>query len=157
MFLIKTCPSCEKKIRFPLDKGRIKVTCTCGYSFLADPDDTNIYRNGEFELKSKKSSVMGLFSRIERLFSSSSTEKFTWDHIINRVLKIKYKLQNFRLLPTVEQKKILTIILAVIIIIIVVILIINSNSKKVSEMNNREINQHFVFNLNKYAYLLLTA
>jgi hypothetical protein len=133
MNLIKTCPSCGKKIRFPLDKGKIKVKCTCGYSFVADPDDTSIYKNGEFDLKGKKSLRPGLFSWVRRLFNSSSTEIFTWNHIINSLLNAKYKIQNFRLLPASEQKKILSIVFAVTIIIIAVILIITSIFNKPDE------------------------
>ncbi len=133
MNLIKKCPSCGKKIRFPLDKGKIKVKCTCGYSFVADPDDTRIYKNGEFDLKNKISSRQGLFSWIGKLFNSSSREKMSWNHIINSILNAKYKLQNFRFLPTSEQKKILTIILVVIIILIAVILVITSILKKPGE------------------------
>jgi hypothetical protein len=133
MNLIKTCPSCGNKIRFPLDKGKIKVKCSCGFNFVADPDDTSIYKNSEFDLTGKKSSRPGISSWIGNLFKSTSGEKFTWSHIINSLLNAKYKLQNFRLLPTSEQKKILSIVIIIAIIIIAVVLIFISKQNKPGE------------------------
>ena len=50
MYLIKTCPTCKTRLRFPIDKGTIKVTCNCGYSFIANPDNTDIYKDASFDL-----------------------------------------------------------------------------------------------------------
>ena len=95
MNFIINCPSCSSKLRFPIDKGKLKVKCQCGYSFVADPDDTKLYRKGHFDLKNK----------------STLNKKFNFDQIIPKLIKkfynIKYKLQNFKLLPTSEQKKII--------------------------------------------------
>ena len=51
MYLIKSCPSCGKRIRFPIDRGRIRVTCECGSTFLADPDDPSLYNDAAFDLQ----------------------------------------------------------------------------------------------------------
>lgn len=133
MNLIKTCPSCNKKIRFPIDKGKIKVKCSCGYSFVADPDDTSIYKNGKFDLEGKKKHQSGLISRIEKACRSVLKGKSPGDVIINSFLNAKYKLQNFRLLPGSEQKKIILIFIAVMIIIIAVIVLITSIGEKPGE------------------------
>jgi hypothetical protein len=37
LFLVKECPSCGRGLRFPIDRGRIRVRCVCGHQFIADP------------------------------------------------------------------------------------------------------------------------
>jgi hypothetical protein len=98
MKYIKDCPECGKKIRFPLDRGRIRIHCQCGYSAIVDPDDTSLYNNGKFDLSE----------------GSSTPEKHTFPslkaarnkkRIINSLLETKYKIQNFRYLPDKERNK----------------------------------------------------
>lgn len=103
MFLIKLCPSCHAKLRFPLTKGKIRVTCVCGYSFTADPDDPALYRNAEFDLseKSHRTETPGKHREFQfRRF-------FNFDAVIKELYIFKYRMQNFRLLPASEQKRIL--------------------------------------------------
>ena len=54
MHIIKPCPHCGIKLRFPIDSGVVKVRCRCGYSFLADPDDPQLYADATFDLSLKK-------------------------------------------------------------------------------------------------------
>lgn len=96
MFIIKSCPSCSRKLRFPIDRGKIKISCTCGFSFTADPDDPELYTDAEFDLKEK---------------SGEKTSKKTGDRhikgmLIRRILQYKYDLQNFPLLPVKEKIRI---------------------------------------------------
>ena len=103
MYLIKTCPTCKTRLRFPIDKGTIMVKCPCGYSFVANPDNTDIYKEAAFDLSH---STCGLkkMTPLKR-----AMDGLQFDHIIpaiiNRGLNIKYKVQNFRLLPEAEKKK----------------------------------------------------
>lgn len=110
MYLIKKCPSCNKKIRFPIDKGKIQVKCSCGYSFTADPDNPELYNNASFDIyhKSEKGRIFkpGIISRS-----------------VNRIINLRYKLQNFKLLPSAEQNRIITIIGIIVIILSIVIII----------------------------------
>jgi hypothetical protein len=71
MYFIHTCPSCGKKLRFPIDRGSIRVKCPCGYSFLANPDDPAMYRGGAFDL-SAGARRGNLFSRLMKLVSRES-------------------------------------------------------------------------------------
>jgi hypothetical protein len=91
MFYIKPCPACGKKLRFPLDKGKLQVKCECGNSFTADPDDTALYKNGAFDLKDKVRPVW--LDKITNLNVNNLLSK-----IITNLLEYKYSLQNFMLL-----------------------------------------------------------
>ena len=112
MHLIKPCPSCGKKLRFPITEGEIKVTCRCGSSFVADPDDQSLYCNAEFDLrpapgrKPPKNTLRHFTERIKGITIKEITTK-----LINRMLDIKYKIQNFRHLPVKEQRKIFLILM----------------------------------------------
>ncbi|HQO38951.1 MAG TPA: hypothetical protein PK986_00635 [Spirochaetota bacterium] len=122
MKYIIDCPSCGRKIRFPLDRGRIKVSCRCGYTTLIDPDDTALYKSGEFDLKTQNQDPgrsSGFFDSLNSLL-----DKFTWHSFINELLEIKYKLQNIKHLPDRERNKIVVFMLALIIIIAAVIYIL---------------------------------
>ena len=112
MKYIVDCPSCGRKIRFPLDKGRIKVFCTCGYNTLIDPDDTALYKSGKFDIK-PESVKPGLTENFSASISSL-LDNFTWSNFVNRLLEVKYKLQNFRYLPDKERNRIVFLIIAVI-------------------------------------------
>lgn len=55
MKYIRSCPNCRTDLRFPLDMGILIVTCpNCGFSFKVDPDDPLTYKEGTFDLKTKK-------------------------------------------------------------------------------------------------------
>lgn len=113
MLYIKTCPECNRNIRFPLDKGKIKVKCACGYSFIADPDDKSLYRTGKFDLnKNNKRNHINL-------------KQFP-DSIIKKLFNAKYTLQNFRLLPSSEQRRIILYLIGYIVLIIGIIYFISS-------------------------------
>ncbi len=109
MYLIKACPTCKTRLRFPIDKGTIKVKCACGYSFIANPDNTDIYKDASFDL----SHTTGTLKKMAPVKSAISKINFEqiFEAIINRFLNIKYKVQNFRLLPDAEKKKIMLTIL----------------------------------------------
>lgn len=109
MYLIKTCPTCRTRLRFPIDKGIIKVKCTCGYNFIANPDNTDIYKNASFDL-SHTTGTLKKMAPLKRAINNIHFDQML-DAAINRILNIKYKIQNFRLLPGAEKKKILLAIL----------------------------------------------
>ncbi len=55
MNYIRPCPSCKSELRFPIDRGTLRVTCpVCSEIFLVDPEDTEMYRKGSFDLKPLK-------------------------------------------------------------------------------------------------------
>lgn len=119
MKYIIDCPSCGRKIRFPLDRGRIKIFCTCGYNTVIDPDDTKLYESGNFDLKPENNSQQtaeGFFESIASLL-----DKCSWNSFINSLLEIKYRLQNIRVLPDKERNRIVAVILLVILLTGVVI------------------------------------
>ena len=105
MYVIKPCPNCGAKLRFPINSGTVKVTCKCGYSFIANPDNPRLYSDAVFDLwydsKPKpKASQTSIISRvIERLYSY-------W-----------YTILNFRLLPTKTQRTIIVIIIIIILLV----------------------------------------
>lgn len=109
MYLIKICPECKTKIRFPIDKGTIRVKCTCGYSFIANPDDTGIYRDASFDLSHTAPGLKKL-SPLHQWIGDIRV-KGLLPFIITGALNLKYKIQNFRLLPGQEKKKIILTIL----------------------------------------------
>jgi hypothetical protein len=111
MYLIKTCPDCKTKIRFPIDKGTIRVKCACGYSFIADPDGTDIYKDASFDLSHTSCGL----KKMSPLRSALNNIKFDQiiPFIITRSLNIKYRILNFRLLPDTEKKKLILSILLV--------------------------------------------
>lgn len=117
MYLIKNCPSCNKKIRFPIDKGKIQVKCSCGYSFAADPDNPELYKNASFDIYHKSDKGRNRFS-ILNIFKPSIISRS-----VNRIISLKYKLQNFKLLPSAEQNRIITIIGIIIIILFILIIV----------------------------------
>lgn len=131
MHLIKLCPLCGTKLRFPIDKGRIKVKCPCGHSFTADPDDTVLYNNSEFDLTSAGSSAGK--SRLGAL--SQTIKQFKADQIIGIIISglynLKYKLQNYKLLSSSERRKLTIILISILVILIMIIFcyFCNSGSK----------------------------
>ena len=121
MYLIKVCPECKTKIRFPIDKGTIRVKCSCGYSFIANPDDTGIYRDASFDL-SHTTPGLKRMAPLRRWIGDIRVRGLV-PFIISGTLDVKYKIQNFRLLPDAEKKR---IVLAFIIIGAVIIAIITA-------------------------------
>ena len=124
MHLIKECPSCKKKLRFPIDKGTIRVVCKCGYEFIADPDDPCLFQEGVFDigktLKKKKNGINSVIDIIE--YCNIQTIK---KGIVSFVLDKKYHIQNFKILPAREQiKLIFSLILLVLIIVFIIVLVL---------------------------------
>jgi len=117
MYYIRPCPSCGQKVRFPIDKGKIKVTCSCGHSFIADPDDPSLFREGIFDLgggnKKKRTSMQSIFARV-RIPDLQAIKS----RVISSLYDFRYSVQNFRLLPDVEKKRLIMKILLFIIVII---------------------------------------
>jgi len=117
VFLVKPCPKCGTKLRFPIDKGKIKVKCQCGYSFVADPDDKSLFKNGNFDLKSKRKNF--LMQKIKSL-DFREFKKF----FITSIYDIKYNFQNFALMPGREKRKFLVKFILFVIIMISVVFFI---------------------------------
>lgn len=110
MHLIKPCPHCGRRLRFPIDRGIIRVTCPCGHCFTADPDDTGIYRNASFDLSRPhvNSSIREIIGRLRGLDVTTLTRR-----LITAFLEFTYRIRNFPLLPFPERRRlIVTILLA---------------------------------------------
>jgi hypothetical protein len=143
MYIIKPCPICGKKIRFPIDRGKIRVTCECGSTFLANPDDPTLYKDAAFDLKTaedKKSRgypCNKLLLKLQESYRNFNLKEIS-SKTINRLFDYKYKIQNFRLLPTTEQKKILLIFLIIAILLGTIIFLISMNTGK-AEMDEMTI------------------
>lgn len=115
MYLIKVCPDCKTKLRFPIDKGKIRVKCACGYNFIADPDNTEMYNNASFDLSQ---TTFGL-KKLNSLRKAVMGMQFAniGPSIINALLNAKYKIQNFKLLPDSEKRHIIIILITVLALI----------------------------------------
>ena len=106
--LIKNCPKCGRQLRFPIDKGIIKVKCPCGYSFTADPDNTGIYKNARFDLNS---------ARPQR-------KPPLKERAIRGIWQYKYNLQNIRLLTGKTRRNTLIVTVCVILFFLLIICLI---------------------------------
>jgi len=108
MKYIKACPACGKMLRFPIDRGIIKISCQCGHSLLVNPDDTELYKEGKFDLKKDggDKNNRGLFSSFKSL-KADFKKKVNYSSIINSLLELKYKLQNISLMPDAERNKLI--------------------------------------------------
>ncbi len=115
MYLIKVCPSCKTKLRFPIDKGTIRVKCSCGYNFVADPDNTEMYNNASFDL-SRTTFGLKKLNSLRRAVSGLQFSNFG-PYAINKFLNAKYKIQNFKLLPDSEKRQIIITLFLVIAVI----------------------------------------
>jgi hypothetical protein len=105
MHLVKKCPSCSRKLRFPIDRGRIRVNCACGESFIADPDDTSLYRGATFDLEPGEKRPPG--TGFAELFDRAKKRgRVIMERLIRSAYEARYRTQNFSLLPSAEQKKI---------------------------------------------------
>lgn len=109
MHIIKPCPACGIKLRFPIDSGKIKVQCRCGYSFLANPDDPELYTDATFDVALKKKPKTRLsYTNIIKT-------------IIEKLYAYWYTLGNFKLLPTKDKIKVIAIALVFILLILLII------------------------------------
>ncbi len=109
MHIIKPCPACGIKLRFPIDSGKIKVQCRCGYSFIADPDDPELYADATFDLSLKKK------PKTRSLHTSFIKT------IIEKLYSYWYTLGNFKLLPTKDKIRIIAITLAVLLLLLLIV------------------------------------
>jgi len=125
MYLIKPCPTCGKKLRFPINKGKVVVKCVCGNSFIADPDDSLLYEGGNFDLKPPKKNKQ-----------KKHEAKYLKKNLIEKIYSIKYKLQNYKILPAAEQKKIISILIIIASLIAILAVIIFSFSAFSTAKNN---------------------
>lgn len=116
MKYIKDCPECGKKIRFPLDRGRIRIHCRCGYTAVIDPDDTSLYNDGKFDLSEGENPT----SKKAPDFSSIRS-KLDRKKIINSLLEMKYKIQNLRYMPDRERNRFLAVSLFLLLLVLTVI------------------------------------
>ena len=134
MYLIKPCPTCGTKLRFPINKGKIRITCSCGAVFIADPDDPALYESGEFDLRGNRSdlkhSIHGFIKKLRKGFRSIQLRGIL-PRFINHIYDIKYSIQNFRLLPGSEQRRVVLILALTVIIIIALLYLIFHNQKPV--------------------------
>lgn len=112
MFIIKSCEKCGRRLRFPIDKGRIRVSCACGGSFVADPDNPDLFKNAVFDVRERpgqKDRVAGVrrpsFRKMDFSFFRGVQGRF-----ISRALDISYKIRNFKILPSSEQRKMLAVL-----------------------------------------------
>jgi len=115
MYLIKNCPSCQRPLRFPIDRGTIKVHCKCGYEFTADPDDSRLYDNARFDVAYRKNTKKKAKREkdISRMYADIKRK------VITSILKAKYTVQNFKLLPAKQQQR---VVLAGLIVLAIIIL-----------------------------------
>ncbi|MGQ9842114.1 MAG: hypothetical protein ACUVRK_00985 [Spirochaetota bacterium] len=109
MYIIKPCPKCGIKLRFPINSGLVKVRCRCGYSFLADPNDPQLYAGATFDLSLKR--------KPKKDISLKSIIKT----IIETMYLYWYTLGNFKLLPTKDKLKVIAITVAVIILLLIIV------------------------------------
>lgn len=87
MYLIKQCPECGKPLRFPIDKGVIKVKCICGNSFFADPDKPDLYKNAQFDLSSKRNKIQFTTKLKYFILELPNISKKFWRFFINLSVK----------------------------------------------------------------------
>lgn len=117
MHLIKNCAACGSRLRFPIDKGKIRVRCRCGESFIADPDDPLLYRNASFDLSQKNQAGSSFMTRAFQRLRSIRPGKII-PAFIKGILYVKYTLQNFSVLPGATQKRIVVILILILLLIV---------------------------------------
>ena len=108
-------------MRFPLEKGKIRVTCTCGFSFMADPDDPGLFKDASFDLGTPAKSEKRRFFDALLSGSGNMSLKKIKTAFIQGLYNYKYKIQNFRLLPTKEKIRMIAFLAAVIVLIILIL------------------------------------
>lgn len=118
MKYITECPECGKSLRFPLDKGKIKIRCGCGYEAVIDPDDTTLYKKGRFDLKTENQSK-------ERNKKPVKNTGFTLsrDNIIRKLYDFRYTMQNLKHMPDREKYRVLLMILLPLILLIFILFV----------------------------------
>ncbi len=117
MYLIKQCPSCSRTLRFPIDKGKIRVKCLCGESFIANPDDSALYAGAKFDLENKKKN---------KYFSFALFFKKALDVSIRKIYDFFYRVQNLPLLTGKERYKTIVVLIAIGAILIAAVYLICS-------------------------------
>lgn len=122
MYLIKKCPSCERSLRFPIDRGTIKVSCTCGNTFTADPDDPRLYDDATFDLSYDKKARGNTGKKKRKRQKEARTFAQRKAAVINYLLSIKYTMQNFKVLPTAQQRRIVAAGLLILVVFVLLIL-----------------------------------
>lgn len=98
-------------LRFPIDRGVIKVTCQCGSEMIIDPDNTELYKEGKFDLAGDKK------AKGTKNFKKSLSRKISLEKIINSLLEFKYKIQNISLMPDRERNRLLISLFTLILLI----------------------------------------
>lgn len=105
MKYITGCPECGRSLRFPLDKGRIKIRCRCGYETVIDPDDTSLYKKGRFDIEPEGQKNTG------RSKTKKSAPVISKDAVIRKLYDIRYSIQNIKHMPDREKYRLLLMIL----------------------------------------------
>ena len=125
MKFIKACPACGKMLRFPIDRGIIKVSCQCGHTLIVNPDDTELYKDGKFDLRNNGTDKRdeGFVSFFKSL-SNRIRKKVNYRNLINSLLDLKYKLQNLSLMPDAERNRIILTFLSIIALLIFLLYLI---------------------------------
>jgi hypothetical protein len=116
MKFIISCPECGRSLRFPLDKGRIKIRCQCCYGMVIDPDDTSLYKKGRFDLKPEDPIINKKRKPVKQTGSL-----FDKDKIIRKILEYGYTLQNLRYMPDREKYRLLLLILLPALLLIIIL------------------------------------
>jgi len=125
MKFIKACPACGKMLRFPIDRGVIKVSCQCGHTLIINPDDRELYKDGKFDLRNNgtDSRNKGLVYFFKSL-SSRIRKKISYRNFINSLLELKYKLQNLSLMPDAERNRLILTFVSIIALLIFLLYLI---------------------------------
>ena len=112
-------------LRFPIDRGIIKVSCQCGHILIINPDDTELYKDGKFDLRNDGTdrSNEGLLSFLKSL-RNRMRKKVNYKNFINSLLELKYKLQNLSLMPDAERNRLILTILSIIALLIFILYLI---------------------------------
>jgi hypothetical protein len=121
MHLIKECPSCSRKLRFPIEKGKIRVTCACGQSFIADPDDPDLFANASFDLKGPGHTKAPLSAWLKAPFATVPAPGEIKKTLIAALYSFKYRIQNFSLLPSREKIRLIALLSALIALAILIV------------------------------------
>lgn len=108
MYIIKPCPSCGAKNRFPIHSGTLKVRCRCGHAFIANPDDTSLYADAAFDLKGNKPDKKTLSVEVIK------------KQVIGALYSLWYSLCNFKLLPTRTQIAVSAVIAVLMLLLVLV-------------------------------------
>ena len=105
MKYITGCPECGRSLRFPLDKGRIKIRCSCGYETIIDPDDTSLYKKGRFDVEPEGQKKTG------RSKAKKSAPAIRKDAVIRKLYDIRYSIQNIKHMPDREKYRLILMVL----------------------------------------------